>query len=261
MKRKRTQYILSSIGVVILLLALFTSFYPAGSQEGSSKERGLEKFQVTHPVKKDTSFVAEYIASLQAIQHVELRSRIKGVIEKIHIDEGQLVKKNDILFTLSQQEFETELLQAKAALNSAIAEKRSAEGEMKNTKELVDKGIESPTQLEIAEARIDALQAKVEEARSFEEQAKLHLNYTTVRAPFDGVIGRIPNKVGSLEEEGTLLTTISDNSQMYAYFNVSEKEYLKLTAEQKDTNDEKVTLLLANQKAYEHQGKIQTLDN
>ena len=261
MKRKRTQYILSSIGVVILLLALFTSFYPAGSQEGSSKERGLEKFQVTHPVKKDTSFVAEYIASLQAIQHVELRSRIKGVIEKIHIDEGQLVKKNDILFTLSQQEFETELLQAKAALNSAIAEKRSAEVEMKNTKELVDKGIESPTQLEIAEARIDALQAKVEEARSFEEQAKLHLNYTTVRAPFDGVIGRIPNKVGSLEEEGTLLTTISDNSQMYAYFNVSEKEYLKLTAEQKDTNDEKVTLLLANQKAYEHQGKIQTLDN
>ena len=260
MKKRQTQYILSGIGVLVLLLVLFTAFYPAGSQEESKPKSNVEKFQVIQPVVKDTTFIADYIASLQAIQHVELRSRIKGVIEEIHIDEGQLVKKGDVLFTLSKQEYETELLQAKAASNSAVAEKKSAEVELKNTKELVDKGIESPTQLEIAKAKIEALEAKVEEARSYEEQAKLHLNYTTIRAPFDGVIGRIPNKVGSLEEEGTLLTTISDNRQMFAYFNMSEKEYLKLM-EQEKNDDDQVTLLLANQKPYGHEGKIQTLDN
>lgn len=260
MKNKRTIYILSSFAVFTLLLGLFTAFYPASSPEDTSQKERFEKFEVIRPALRDTTFVTDYIASLQAIQHVELRSRIKGVIEEIHVDEGQLVKKGEVLFTLSKQEYETGLLQAKAALNSAIAERKSAEVEMKNTKELVDKGIESSTQLEIAEAKIEALEAKVEEARSFEEQSKLYLNYTIVRAPFDGVIGRIPNKVGSLEEEGTLLTTISDNSQVYAYFNVSEKEYLKLI-EQEKTDNEKVALLLANQQTYAHQGNIQTLDN
>ncbi len=260
MKRKRTLFILSSVGSLTLMLGLFTALYPAGSPEKSAPELEVEKFQVIHPVRKDTTFVTDYIASLQAIQHVELRSRIRGVIEEIHVDEGQLVKKGDVLFTLSKQEYETMLYQAKAAMNSAIAEKKSAEVELKNTRDLVNKNIESPTQLEIANARIDALEAKVEEARSLVEQARLQLNYTMVKAPFDGVIGRIPNKVGSLEEEGTLLTTISDNSKIYAYFNVSEKEYLKLIGKEK-TNNELVTLLLANQRPYEHPGKIQTLDN
>lgn len=260
MKRTRTLFILSGVGLLTLILGLFTALYSAGSPEETASESEVEKFQVIQPVIKDTTFVTDYIASLQAIQHVELRSRIRGVIEEIHVDEGQLVKKGDVLFTLSKQEYETRLYQAKAALNSAIAEKRSAEVELKNTRDLVNKNIESPTQLEIANARIDALEAKVEEAKSMVDQARLHLNYTMVRAPFDGVIGRIPNKVGSLEEEGTLLTTISDNSKIYAYFNVSEKEYLKLI-EQEKTNNELVTLLLANQRPYEHQGKIQTLDN
>lgn len=245
----------------MLFLLLFSVFNKSVSLEEPESKKSLEKFRVTKPVAKDTAISVDYIANLQAIQHVKLRSRIKGVIEEIHVDEGQLVKKGDLLFTLSRQEYETELFKAKSSVNSAIAEMRSAEVELRSTKELVDKGIESPTQLELAQAKIEALEAKVEEARSIEENAKLHLSFTTISAPFDGIIGRIPNKVGSLEEEGTLLTTISDNSKIYAYFNVSEKEYLKLLDEQEKSTNEHVSLLLANQKPYLHKGKIGSLDN
>ena len=261
MKSKRLRYILTSISLAVILGVLINAYYPANSKESTRSEAQLQKFQVIQPVMKDTTFVADYIASMQAIQHVELRSRIKGVIEAIHIDEGQLVRKGDLLFTLSKREYETQYLQATAALNSAIAEKRSAEVEFKSTKELVDKGIESPTQLEMAKAKIEALEAKVAEARSVEEEARLFLSYTLVKAPFDGVIGRIPNKVGSLEEEGTLLTTISDNSQMYAYFNVSEKEYLKLIEDNKANSTQEIALVLADQQLYPYLGKIQTLNN
>ena len=249
-----------TVGFPIISLSLFPNFFSVNAKDGTTQEV-IEKFSVTKPVKKDTSICVDYIANLQAIKHVQLRSRIKGVIKEIHVDEGQLVKKGTVLFTLSSQEYETALLKARSSVNSAIAEKKSAQVELKSTNELVQKGIESSTQLELAKAKIEALEAKVEEARSLEENAKLHLSFTIITAPFEGIIGRIPNKVGSLEEEGTLLTTISDNSQIHAYFNVSEKEYLKLLVKKNKATNERVSLILANQQTYLHEGVIETEDN
>ncbi|MEQ8238912.1 MAG: efflux RND transporter periplasmic adaptor subunit [Cyclobacteriaceae bacterium] len=267
MKKRHRQFIFLSSGLLFLTvgfplisLAFFPNFFSANAKDDTATQKVIEKFSVTKPVKKDTSICVDYIANLQAIKHVQLKSRIKGVINQIHVDEGQLVKSGTVLFTLSSQEYETELLKARSSVNSAIAELKSAEVELKSTIELVQKGIESSTQLELGKAKIEALEAKVEEAKSLEENAKLHLSFTTITAPFEGIIGRIPNKVGSLEEEGTLLTTISDNSQIHTYFNVSEKEYLKLLVEQ-DKAKERVSLILANQQTYLHEGIIETQDN
>ena len=91
--------------------------------------------------------------------------------------------------------------------------------------------------------------------------AALHLSYTEIRAPFDGTIDRIPLKLGSLIDEGELLTSISDNSEMYSYFNVSEPEYLEYQANQNKKANEKVGLLLANNKPFEYTGKVEVIES
>src|SRR5207342_3415151 len=98
-------------------------------------------------------------------------------------------------------------------------EANAAEIELENTKALVDKNVVSKNEQALG-------QAKLEQARAEIALAKLHLSFTEIRAPFDGTIDRIPKKLGSLIDEGELLTSLSDNSQMFAYFNVSEPEYL-----------------------------------
>jgi membrane fusion protein (multidrug efflux system) len=96
---------------------------------------------------------------------------------------------------------------------------KSLKIELQNTKILSDKNIVSKNELAMAKAKLD-------QARAETSLAKPHLSFTEIRAPFDGTIDRIPKKLGSLIDEGELLTSLSDNSQMYAYFNVSEPEYL-----------------------------------
>ncbi|HOO09691.1 MAG TPA: efflux RND transporter periplasmic adaptor subunit, partial [Cyclobacteriaceae bacterium] len=211
----------------------------------SSKEANddIGKFTVTSPMLMDTSYTREYVTQIQSLQNVELRAMVKGYIQTINVDEGQLVKLGQVLFTIMPAEYEAELQKAKA-------EAKTAELEWENTKTLAEKSIVSQTELAIAQAKLD--QAKAEVAL-----AELYLSFTKVKAPFDGVIDRIRFKIGSLIDEGTLLTTLSNNKEVYAYFNVSESEYL----EYKTRNDEgaKVRLLLANNQLHPYQGTIETI--
>lgn len=91
--------------------------------------------------------------------------------------------------------------------------------------------------------------------------AKLHLSFTEIRAPFDGTIDRIPLKLGSLIDEGELLTSLSDNSQVFAYFNVSEPEYLDLAGSADKKVNAKVNLLLANNHPLQYEGKVETIES
>jgi RND family efflux transporter MFP subunit len=229
----------------------------------SSKQEGTptrESFPVARPTVMDTVFVKEYVANIQSIQNVELRARVSGFIEKIHVDEGQAVQVGQTLFTISSQEFREELLKATAMLKSAIAESKVAEVELKNTKKLVEKNIVSISELEMSEAKLEAIHAKIEEAKSVVSSAQLNLSFAQVKAPFSGVINRIPNKTGSLIEEGTLLTTLSNNKEVYAYFTLSEKEYLEFSAE-KDGGNKEVLLIMADGKRYPQKGVIETVES
>jgi len=159
------------------------------------------------------------------------------------------------------------LLKVQAAVKSAQAELKYAEIELENTKRLLDKNIMAKPEYDLAAVKVDALKANLEEAQSDEAQANLKLSLTEIKAPFDGIINRIPNKKGSLVEEGTLLTTISNTDEVYAYFHVSEKEYLDFVAENKtQTNKqsgrkEEVALVLANGELYKHKGIIETSES
>jgi membrane fusion protein (multidrug efflux system) len=141
-----------------------------------------------------------------------------------------------------------------AELLKAEAETKSAEIELANTKALVEKSVVSKNEQAMAEA-------KLEKAKAEMQLAKLHLSFTEIRAPFDGTIDRLPLKLGSLVDEGDLLTSLSDNSQMFAYFNVSEPEYLDYQTNAKARGDDKVSLLLANNVSLKYKGHVEVIES
>lgn len=221
---------------------------------------GFEKYPTTKPILVDTTITNEYVADIQSIQNVEIRTKINGFIEKIHVDEGKPVKAGQLLFTINSQTFQKDLLKAKAMVKNAIAEAKNAELDLQNVKLLAGKNVVSKTELEKAQANYSAALARVEEHKANQESAEIQLAMTKIRAPFNGIINRIPFKIGSLINEGTLLTTISNNNQVYAYFNVSEKEYLQIKEQRSEKSHDDITLLLANNKPHDYKGTIETIE-
>ena len=220
----------------------------------------VDTHEVINPIVKDTSYDSEYVAEIQSVKYVEVRSRIKGHIEKIHVDEGQAVKEGQLLFTLSFMEFEKELQKANAAHKSAQADLKAAEVELSNVKRLLEKNIVAEAEFEVTKAKLEALRADLEEAAANKEQVALNLSFAQIKAPFNGFVNRIPNKVGSLIADGDMLTSISDNREVFAYFNLSELDYLNY-ASASDKQAENVSLKLANQTFYPLNGKIEMIES
>ena len=215
----------------------------------SQKEQKEEesKYSVTSPIRVDTSFTKEYVSQIRSVRNIEIRAQEKGFLQNIYVDEGQFVKAGQILFRIMPKIYEAELLKAEA-------EGKAAEIELQNAKTLADKNIVSKNEQAMA-------QAKLEQARAEIALAKLHLGFTEIRAPFDGTVDRLPKKLGSLIDEGELLTSLSDNSQMFAYFNVSEPEYLDYQTNAKNRGSAQVNLLLANGTMLSHPGKVEVIES
>jgi RND family efflux transporter MFP subunit len=251
-----------SIKILLVCAALASLLFFTDWSFNKKKETNqIQQFQVTYPAVIDTSYYNDYVSDIHSIENVEIRARVKGYIETIHVDEGKMVKKGQILFSISNQEYKEDVLKAKANLKNAIAEAKAAELDLQNIKILVDKKVVSKTELEMAQSKLDALNANIEEASSHEVSAMLKLSFTKIKAPFDGVIDRIPNKTGSLIDEGTLLTTLSDNNEVFAYFNVSEREYLDFASKTKEHSKKNdVTLILANNEEHSHKGNVETIE-
>lgn len=205
------------------------------------------KFTVTNPIKVDTSFTKEYVSQIQSIRNIEIRAQEKGYLQDVYVDEGQHVSAGQLLFRIMPKMYQAEYLKAEA-------EARAAELEMINTKTLADKNIVSKAEFAIAEA-------KYNEAKADVALARLHLQFTEIRAPFEGTIDRLRFKLGSLIDEGTLLTSLSDNKQVYAYFNVSESEYLDFKTHSGLNQKNGIRLLLANGQQHRYPGTIETIES
>lgn len=247
----------------MLLAATIVSCSKFASKENtnSSSEESIAVYQIT-PQSIDLS--EYYVADIQAQQNVEIRTRVKGYLDKIFVDEGKFVKKGQLLFGISDDLYQTQLKKAKANTQYTIAEAKSAELTMKNIKLLVEKGVVNKTELDMAKAKYESLIAKVEEAKADEQTAAINLSHALIRAPFDGFLDRIPFKTGSVLNEGELLTSISDVNNMNVYFKVSEKEYLDLMKlspkEGFSANGYQVNLVLADGSIFPNEGKIETIE-
>jgi membrane fusion protein, multidrug efflux system len=212
---------------------------------------------------RDTVLLREYVADVQAARNVEIRARVEGYLQKIFVDEGQRVKKNQPLFQIDATLYRTQLAKARAERENAQAQARVARLELDRVNLLVAKNIISATEEAVALAKLHAAEAGISEARAHETAAAQHLAYALVKAPFDGVIDRIPLKVGSVIEDGTLLTTASDVADVVAYFSVSESEYLeyqKTRLRDPATANKSAHLILADGAEYPLVGVIETVD-
>jgi membrane fusion protein (multidrug efflux system) len=210
----------------------------------------------------DTSLYNDYVTEIHAIQNIEIRARVAGYLEKIFIDEGAHVREGQVLFSINNREYIEELAKAKAIYRSTVADVAAAELEYKNVLQLQEKSIVSPTEVALAKNKLEAQKAKMEEALAHQAYVQIKLSNTEIKAPFSGIINRIPHKIGSLIDEGTLLTSLSEYHEVYAYFDVSEKEYLNYAKNLKSDSVESkvVSLVLADGTEHGFKGKIETVE-
>jgi len=206
----------------------------------------------------------DYVCEIDGIEYVEIHARVQGYLEDIFVDEGQSVKKGQPMFRISSNTYSEMVSKAEASLQRAIAEAKAKSLEVDRVRLMVEKNVISPTELEVASAQKEAAESGINEARAVLENARINLNYTSIRAPFDGVLDRIPFKKGSLINSGTLLTSISNIREVFAYFQVSETEYLRLLGKEIRGHNfgaehQKVSLQLADGSAYPYPGRIETM--
>ena len=215
------------------------------SEKKEEKEE-VVKLLVTSPLAKDTTVAKEYVAQIHAFQHIELRALEKGYLQKIFVDEGQHVAQGQPMFQITPVVYQADLQKSQAEANYVDIEYR-------NTKALADSNIVSRNELALSRAKLNKAKAEVALART-------HLQFTAIKAPFAGIMDHFQGRLGSLVDEGDLLTTLSDNSKMWVYFNVPEAEYLAYKAQAKADNIEKVNLLMANNEVFKHSGVVQTIE-
>ena len=231
-------------------IIVFVTFYCLliiVSCSSKKEEKEVEtKFLVTSPLKTDTTVTREYVCQIHAIQHIEIRTLEKGYLQKIFVDEGQYIKKGQIMFKIMPLIYNAEMQKAQA-------EADFAEIEYQNTKQLSEKNVVSPNELALAKAKLNKTKAEL-------SLAQTHLQFTEIKAPFDGIIDHFQVRLGSLVNEGDLLTTLSDNSEMWVYFNVPEAEYLNYKSKTTQENFLKVNLLMANNQLFDFSGVVKTIE-
>lgn len=231
---------------ILMVMSLSALIFATSCEQKKEEKEEETSYLVTSPLQKDTLVTKEYVAQIHAISHIELRALEKGYLQKIYVDEGQSVKQGQLMFQIMPMIYEAETQRAQAEANFA-------EIEYKNTKSLADSNVVSKNELALGKAKFDKAKAEL-------GLAQAHLGFTQIRAPFNGIMDHFQGRLGSLVNEGDLLTTLSDNSKMWVYYNVPEAEYLDYKTKIIRDGALKVDLLMANNKMFDYPGLVETIE-
>ncbi len=233
--------------ILTLLLALI-SLSPAGcNMHREEAHHEAHKIVATNPQAEAITLTQRYVCQIHSQRHIKVRALEMGYLEAIPVKEGQRVKEGDLLFTVKPV-----LYQAK--LDAENAEARVAQLQLKYAQQLSADKVVSVNEVSLRQAEYDKAQAKA-------DLAAAELDFATVKAPFDGIVDRLLQQQGSLVQEGEVLTTLSDNSVMWVYFNMPEARYLEFMTELKQHRDElQIELELANGEKFPQIGKIGAIE-
>ena len=227
------------------IVGKYESYFHKHEEEEAHHEQ--HKIVVTSPKAKDVIITQQYVCQIHSQRHIKVRALENGYLEEIPVKEGQAVKKGDVMFKIVP-------ILYKAKLDAEMAEAKLAQLEFNNTKKLSEQKVVSQNEVALFEAKLAKAQAKA-------KLAEAELNFTNVKAPFDGIIDRLHEQQGSLIKEGDILTTLSDNSVMWVYFNVPEARYLEYMADLgQDKEDQQIELVLANGSKFPQTGKIGAIE-
>jgi len=233
-----------------IILALTSLSLPACQRtraEGKEEHQEHQKIVVTSPRAMDVITTQRYVCQIRSQRHIEVRALQEGYLEQIPVKEGQAVKTGEVLFRVVPALY-------KAKLDAELAEAQLAQLELNNTKRLFEQKVVSIQEVALYEAKLAKAQAKA-------AQAETELNFTVVRAPFDGIIDRLYQQQGSLVKKEDLLTTLSDNSVMWVYYNVPEARYLEYKADLgQDKESQQIELVLADSSKFPYVGRHGTIE-
>ena len=203
----------------------------AGCGNGSQIPQASNEYAVRDVTTSVCNLSTSYPATIKGIQDIEIRPKVGGFITKVHVDEGDFVHKGQVLFSIDRVQYEAAVKSAEAAVRVAKTTVSTQELTVKNKKMLHSQGIISDYDMEMAENELASAQAQLASANAQLVDAKNNLSFCSVTSPSDGVVGTIPYRVGSLVSSTTAepLTTVSNISQMYVYFSMTEKQLLEYT--------------------------------
>lgn len=218
---------------------------------------------------ENTTTDAEYPAAIQGTVDVEIRPQVSGNLDRVLVDEGAYVTKGQSLFKINERPYREQLNNALASLHAAEASYINAQLEVDKLTPLVQNKVVSDYQLKSAKASQKIAAANIEQAKAIAASAKINLGYTNITASVNGYIGRLPKKQGSLVAATDIdaLTTLSDVHEVYAYFSLSETDFIQFKSKyagnsigDKIKKLPPVTLILADNSAYPQTGKIDMVD-
>lgn len=268
MKLKR----LITINNLLLVMAVFLfSSCGGGGQQGQRGpgQQQAQPYPVLELQPRSIILTNSYPTTLEGAQTVEIRPRVQGYITEMRVDEGDVVNKGQVLFELNSEQYEQEIRSAQADVEAAKASISTAEDEVKRLRSLVEKDIISDYRLQSAKNALKTQKAALAQAQASLENARINLGYTNVKSPANGIIGTIPYRIGSLVSSSITepLTMVSDVSEVYAYFSLSERELLSMTQsvakeggnstlQQRVAEMPKVNLMLADGTIYDRKGTI-----
>lgn len=254
---------LNQLGTGAALIALgalaLTSCKGGQQQDQQQQAPSLAVMTVT---PDNASLNTVYPATLHGVNDVEIRPQISGFLTQVHVHEGQHVQAGQVLFTIDQVQLQAAVDAARASIEVAQANVNTAQTNANNNKILLDKNIISASAYQTSIDALNSAKASLHQAQANLVNAQKNLSYSVVKAPTAGIVGTIDNKEGSLVGPSTLLTVLSDNAGMEAYFSMTEKEVLALTDGGQrsvkaaiETMPE-VELQLSNGSLYPYKGKI-----
>src|SRR4030095_3615074 len=214
-------------GVVLITMSIL--LYACNSSSGNpGNQMPPPQLPVISVTSAPATTYEEFPSTLEGKVNVEIRPQVEGYIEKIYIDEGAYVTAGQLLFKIDPRVYNQQLNNAQSNLRAAEANMERAKVEVDRLAPLVENNVISEVQVKTAKANYESSKASVEQSRALVGNAQINMAYTYIKAPVSGYIGRIPFKIGSLVGKGEddPLTVLSQVNEMYAYFSMSESDFI-----------------------------------
>ena len=260
---KQSKKLVLGVSSLIVGLCFFTSCGGEKPQQAS----GAQQVATLTVGIGSTELNSVYPTTIKGKTDIEIRPQVSGFITRVLVDEGQRVRKGQALFEIDRVQYEAAVRMAEASVAAAKAQVSTAQLTADNKRKLFEKNIISDYEYQTSLLSLQSAEAALKQAQASLVNAKKNLSYATVVAPSDGVVGTIPNREGSLAGPSSMqpLTTISDNSEVYAYFSFNEKDVIEMTNNGTRTLQEaikempEVKLRLSDGNIYPLTGKVSTV--
>lgn len=215
---------------LVLCTALTATLFGCAEKQDDKKAKPAREYNAMILQTATRKLNSTYSAVLRGKQDVEIRTKVQGYITDMKVKEGAIVRQGEILFVIDQKQYQAALATAEALVDAAQAKVDEAELSVTSKEMLFQENIVSEFDLRLARTNLASAKAQLAEAKANELTASNNLAYTLVKSPVNGVVGNLPFRVGALVSptDATPMTSVSDNSEIYVYFSMSEKQILSL---------------------------------